>query len=103
MVNQPLTRREFLGTTAAAGAGLLLSSCSPDSKPKPAAAKNSPLSKINVALIGCGAQGQVLLDSLQVDVGPAIARLGWTPPVDVETGIRRAVAPLLASSAIADK
>ena len=73
MVNQPFTRREFLGTTAAAGAGLLLSSCSPDSKPKPAAAKNSPLSKINVALIGCGAQGQVLLDSLQVIDGIHLA------------------------------
>ena len=32
MVNHPplLTRRDFIGTTAAAGAGLLLTSCSPD-------------------------------------------------------------------------
>jgi predicted dehydrogenase len=67
MVKQPLTRREFLGTTAAAGAGLLLTSCRPDSSPK-SAAKTS-LNKINVALIGCGAQGQVLLDSLTVIEG----------------------------------
>jgi predicted dehydrogenase len=73
MVNQPFTRREFISTTAAAGAGLLLTSCSPDSGSKPAAAKNSALSKLNVALIGCGAQGQVLLDSLQVIEGIRLA------------------------------
>ena len=66
MVNQPITRREFIGTTAAAGAGLLLSSCSPDSNPKTGGATKSANSKINLALIGCGAQGQVLLDSLTV-------------------------------------
>ena len=64
--SRELTRREFIGTTAAAGAGLLLTSCSPDAAPKTAAAKSSPLNKINIALIGCGAQGQVLLDSLTV-------------------------------------
>ena len=64
MVKQPLTRREFLGTTAAAGAGLLLTSCSPDSGPQGAVSKISALNKINIALIGCGAQGQVLLDSI---------------------------------------
>ena len=69
MVNPPITRREFIGTTAAAGAGLLLASCSPDSGQKPGAAKNSPLTKINIALIGCGAEGQVLLDSLLVIEG----------------------------------
>ena len=67
MVNQPLTRRDFLGTTAVAGAGLLLASCSPDSKT--AVNKGSVLNKLNIALIGCGAQGQVLLDSLQVIEG----------------------------------
>ena len=51
MVTPSITRREFIGTTAAAGAGLLLSSCSPK---QTAAGKNSPLSKINMALIGCG-------------------------------------------------
>jgi predicted dehydrogenase len=68
MVNQPITRREFIGTTAVAGAGLLLSSCSPDSGPK-AASKSSTLNKINIALVGCGAEGQVLLDSLLVIEG----------------------------------
>lgn len=67
--SRELSRREFIGTTAAAGAGLLLTSCSPDAAPKTAAAKNSPLNKINIALIGCGAQGQVLLDSLTVIEG----------------------------------
>jgi predicted dehydrogenase len=63
MVKSLFTRREFLGTTAAAGAGLLLTSCRPDSGPKPTAAK-SALSNLNIALVGCGAQGQVLLESL---------------------------------------
>ena len=64
-----LSRREFIGATAAAGAGLLLTSCSPDSNSKSAANKATVLNKINVALIGCGAQGQVLLESLQVIEG----------------------------------
>ena len=55
------------------------------------------------SLLGRRAAAGRLLDSLQVDVSPALARLGWAPPLDVETGIRRAVAPLLASSAIAEK
>ena len=75
MVNQPFTRREFLSTTAAAGAGLLLASCSPDSGAKPAAAKKSPLNQLNVALIGCGAQGQVLLESLLVIEGVRLAAI----------------------------
>jgi predicted dehydrogenase len=69
MVKQPINRREFIGTTAAVSAGLLLTSCSPDSGSKGAAAKTSALNKINIALIGCGAQGQVLLDSLTVIEG----------------------------------
>ncbi|HSY19399.1 MAG TPA: Gfo/Idh/MocA family oxidoreductase, partial [Candidatus Acidoferrales bacterium] len=64
--SREISRRDFIGTTAAAGAGLLLTSCSPDAGPKPAAGKTAPLSKLNIALIGCGAQGQVLLDSLTV-------------------------------------
>jgi predicted dehydrogenase len=68
--NQPgreLSRREFISTTAVAGAGLLLTSCSPDStKPVGAATPEATGKKLNVALIGCGAQGQVLLESLQV-------------------------------------
>jgi predicted dehydrogenase len=69
MVNKTLTRRDFIGATAAAGAGLLLTSCSPDAGSKPALAKGSALNNLNIALIGCGAQGQVLLDSLLVIEG----------------------------------
>ena len=69
MVKQPITRREFIGASAAAGAGLLLTSCSQESNKPAAGGKTSALSKINIALIGCGAQGQVLLDSLQVIEG----------------------------------
>ncbi|HEY2329960.1 MAG TPA: Gfo/Idh/MocA family oxidoreductase [Verrucomicrobiae bacterium] len=63
--SREISRRDFLGATAAAGAGLLLTSCSPDSSPKMGATK-SALSKLNIALIGGGAQGQVLLESLTV-------------------------------------
>jgi nucleoside-diphosphate-sugar epimerase len=54
------------------------------------------------ALLGRRAAAGRLLDSLQVDVSPALDRLGWTPPLDVETGIRLAVAPLLASTTVAE-
>jgi predicted dehydrogenase len=59
MVNQPLTRREFIGATAAAGAGLMLASSS-----KIFGQTKSANGKINIALIGFGAQGRVLLESL---------------------------------------
>src|ERR1039458_280313 len=59
MVTQPITRREFIGTTAAAGAGLV-----PASGAKVFGQTKSPNSKLNVALIGIGAQGRVLLESL---------------------------------------
>jgi nucleoside-diphosphate-sugar epimerase len=39
-----------------------------------------------------------LLDSLQVDISPAINRLSWKPPFTLEAGIERAVAPLFAST-----
>ena len=63
MVKPIITRRDFIGATAAAGAGLLLTSCSPDSG-QPAAPKKSSLNNLNVALIGYGAEGGVLSDSL---------------------------------------
>lgn len=72
MVTKPnitgeITRRDFLGATAAASAGLLLTSCSSEAdKPAAAAAAQASGPKLKVALIGCGAQGQVLLESLQV-------------------------------------
>jgi predicted dehydrogenase len=59
MVNQPLTRREFIGATAAAGAGLMLASGA-----KVFGQTKSANGKINIALIGFGAQGRVLLESL---------------------------------------
>ena len=72
MVNQSdtnsrrdITRREFIGSTAAAGAGLMLASGA-----KAIGQTNSPAShasssnKLNIALIGFGAEGRVLLESL---------------------------------------
>ena len=58
MVKSPLTRREFLGT-AAVGAGLVLASGA-----NVFGQTKSPNGKINVALIGYGAQGRVLVESL---------------------------------------
>ncbi len=66
MVKTPITRRGFLGATAVAGAGLMLSSCSPSQEP--VEKKKSTLNTINVALIGYGEEGKVLLESLlQID------------------------------------
>jgi predicted dehydrogenase len=62
MVKSPITRRDFLGTTAVAGAGLLLSSCSQEAPV--AETKKSSLNAINVALVGYGAEGGVLSESL---------------------------------------
>jgi nucleoside-diphosphate-sugar epimerase len=53
------------------------------------------------ALLGRRAAAGRLLDSLQVDISPALDRLGWTPPLDVESGIRLAVAPLLKPHSLA--
>jgi len=63
MVNPPISRREFLGATAAAGAGLLLTSCRPEDTPQPSS-KKTLLDTLNVALIGFGEEGHVLLESL---------------------------------------
>ena len=59
MVTQPLNRREFISATAAAGAGLVLAPGS-----KVFGQTKSPNDKLNLALIGFGAQGRVLLESL---------------------------------------
>jgi predicted dehydrogenase len=59
MVTPSITRREFLGATAAAGAGLVLASGT-----KVFGQSKSPNGKLNIALIGFGAQGRVLLESL---------------------------------------
>ena len=48
-------------------------------------------------LLGGRAAVGRLLDSLQVDVSPALEQLGWKPRLDVPAAIRLAVAPLIAS------
>ena len=59
-----LNRREFIGATAVAGASMLLNSCKSDSAEKTAAVKTSSLNTINIALIGYGEEGKILLESL---------------------------------------
>jgi predicted dehydrogenase len=59
MVTPPITRRGFIGATAAAGAGLVLASGT-----KVFGQAKAPGGKLNIALIGFGAQGRVLLESL---------------------------------------
>ena len=65
MVKDALTRREFIGTSAAAaaGAGLLLSAG------KGLAAEGTAGVPLKIALIGFGAEGRVLLESLRVIKG----------------------------------
>jgi predicted dehydrogenase len=64
MVDPLLNRREFIGATAIAGAGLLLSGCNSESGEKAVAVKKSSLNTINIALVGYGEEGKVLLESL---------------------------------------
>ena len=68
MVDNVMTRREFVRATAVSGAGFALAGLAPASAapaPEPAPAENSPpSSRLKVALIGFGAQGKVLLESL---------------------------------------
>jgi len=59
-----LNRREFIGATAVASASMLLNSCKSDSAEKTAAVKTSSLNTINIALIGYGEEGKILLESL---------------------------------------
>lgn len=87
MATPSITRREFIGASAAAGAGLLLTSCSPDSKT--ATNKASVLNKINIALIGCGAQGQVLLESLQVIEGIRLVAVADVWDYNLKSNVRR--------------
>ena len=64
MVDPLLNRRDFIAATVVAGAGLLLNACKSDSGEKAAAVKKSSLNTINIALIGFGEEGNVLLESL---------------------------------------
>jgi len=59
-----LNRREFISATAVAGAGLLLEACKSQSSQQKAAVAPSSQSNINVALIGYGEEGKILLESL---------------------------------------
>ena len=67
MVKPSINRREFISVTAAASAGLLLASCSPDNAP--VEKKKSTLNALNVALIGYGMEGGVLSESLMNIMG----------------------------------
>ncbi|MGA3128462.1 MAG: Gfo/Idh/MocA family oxidoreductase [Candidatus Korobacteraceae bacterium] len=64
MVNPLLNRRDFISATAVAGAAMLLDGCKSESGEEKAAQKKSSLNTINVALIGYGEEGKVLLDPL---------------------------------------
>ena len=63
MVTDSISRRDFMRTTAAASAGLLLAS----GTPLLGQAAAGP--KLKIALVGFGAQGRVLLESLLVIEG----------------------------------
>jgi predicted dehydrogenase len=64
MVDPLLNRREFISATAVAGAGMLLNGCRSESGQADTRAKKSSLNDINIALIGYGEEGKVLLESL---------------------------------------
>jgi len=64
MVKPLIDRREFISTTAVAGAGLLLTSCNSEPGQKPVAQRASSLNTLNIALIGYGEEGKVLLESI---------------------------------------
>jgi nucleoside-diphosphate-sugar epimerase len=53
--------------------------------------------RIGAMLAGRRLAAQRLLDNLQVDIGKARLMLGWSPPVTVEEGLRRAMQPLRAT------
>jgi nucleoside-diphosphate-sugar epimerase len=46
-------------------------------------------------LVGKGEMARQLLDSLQVDITHTCETLDWEPPVSLDEGLRRAVAPLV--------
>lgn len=60
---------------------------------KPARLLSVPpaLLKLGATLIGKGDVAQRLLGSLQVDITHTRETLGWTPPIGVDEGLRRAV------------
>ncbi|PYF99743.1 nucleoside-diphosphate-sugar epimerase [Thioalkalivibrio sp. ALE21] len=52
------------------------------------------LLRVGTAVLGRREMARRLLGSLQVDATKARTLLGWTPPVSLDEGLRRAVAPL---------
>ncbi|WP_081616998.1 SDR family oxidoreductase [Thioalkalivibrio sp. ALJ2] len=52
------------------------------------------LLRASARAVGRGEMARRLLDSLQVDISHTRETLGWEPPVSVDEGLRRAVAPL---------
>ena len=61
---------------------------------RPARLLPVPASVMNAVLGALGKKSiaQSLLGSLQIDIGKTRALLGWTPPLSVDDGLRRAVA-----------
>ncbi|MBW0171743.1 MAG: SDR family oxidoreductase [Hydrogenophaga sp.] len=53
------------------------------------------LLKLGAGLIGKGDMAQRLLGSLQVDISHTRETLGWTPPISVDEGLRRAAAGMV--------
>jgi predicted dehydrogenase len=79
MENKVFTRRDFLAATTAASAGLAMAQAAraQTAAPAPAAAPNvitpsGAVKELNIAIIGCGAQGSVLMDSIVPDRIPGI-------------------------------
>lgn len=64
MESEKMERREFLQAGMMAGAGLWLAGCGRSEKAGPAAAAAAAGKRINVGLIGFGAQGQILLTEM---------------------------------------
>lgn len=54
-----------------------------------------PVLKVGAALLGKQGAAQRLLDNLQVDISHTRETLGWTPPITVDEGLRRAAAGLV--------
>lgn len=50
-----------------------------------------PMLQLGARLMGRGGMARRLLDNLQVDICHTRATLGWTPPLSVDEGLRRAV------------
>jgi nucleoside-diphosphate-sugar epimerase len=63
---------------------------------RPARLVPVPMSLLSAgaAIVGRRAVAQRLFESLRVDIAKVRATLGWTPPISVDEGLRRAVGSL---------